>query len=143
MPTTHPSQTSVGETRQSQAHHSQTKPLLMVLVCTLIGAAAQVLIKMGTASLGEHPSMMATMVGILTIRLLFAGYALYGISTVLLVLALRQGELSLLYPVFTLTYVWVTVLSVIIFHDSMNAFKLGGIAIIIAGVAVLGRASRK
>lgn len=115
----------------------------MVLVCTLIGAAAQVLIKMGTASLGEHPSMMATMVGIFTIRLLFAGYALYGISTVLLVLALRQGELSLLYPVFTLTYVWVTVLSVIIFHDSMNAFKLAGISTIIAGVAVLGRASRQ
>jgi multidrug transporter EmrE-like cation transporter len=143
MPATHPSQTSAGEARQVQARHSQTKPLLMVLVCTLIGAAAQVLIKMGTASLGEHPSMTATLVGIFTIRLLFAGYALYGISTVLLVLALRQGELSLLYPVFTLTYVWVTVLSVIIFHDSMNAFKLGGIATIIAGVAVLGRASRK
>jgi multidrug transporter EmrE-like cation transporter len=115
----------------------------MVLVCTVIGAAAQVLIKMGTAALGEHPTMMETVVGILTTHLLFEGYALYGLSTVLLVLALRQGELSLLYPVFTLTYVWVTVLSVIIFHDSMNGFKLAGISTIIAGVGVLGRASRQ
>jgi multidrug transporter EmrE-like cation transporter len=115
----------------------------MVLVCTVIGAAAQILIKKGTAVLGEHPSMVETVVGILTTRLLFTGYALYGISTVLLVLALRQGELSLLYPVFTLTYVWVTVLSVVIFHDSMNAFKVAGISTIIAGVVVLGRASRQ
>jgi len=138
MPATHDSQA-----RLSPVRHSQTKPLLMVVCCTIIGAAAQILIKMGTASLGEHPSLVETAVGIFTTRLLFEGYALYGLSTVLLVLALRHGELSLLYPVFTLTYVWVTVLSIIIFHDSMNAFKLAGISTIIAGVAVLGRASRQ
>jgi multidrug transporter EmrE-like cation transporter len=130
-------------TPHSQAHHSQTKPLLMVLVCTFIGAAAQVFIKKGTAALGEHPSMVETAIGIFTTRLLFEGYCLLGLSTVLLVLALRQGELSLLYPVFTLTYVWVTVLSMIIFHDTMNVFKVAGIATIIAGVGVLGRASRQ
>lgn len=115
----------------------------MVLCCTIIGAAAQIFLKKGTAALGEHPSMLETAIGIFTVKLLFAGYSLYGISTVLLVLALRRGELSLLYPVFTLTYVWVTVLSVFIFHDSMNAFKLAGLAVIMAGVAILGRASRE
>jgi multidrug transporter EmrE-like cation transporter len=115
----------------------------MVLVCTVIGAAAQIFIKKGTAALGENPTMVETAIGIFTTRLLFEGYCLLGISTVLLVLALRKGELSLLYPVLTLTYVWVTALSTVIFHDSMNAFKVGGISIIIAGVAVLGRASRE
>src|SRR5580704_17007062 len=99
MHATHDSQA-----RLSPVRHSQTKPLLMVVCCTIIGAAAQILIKMGTASLGEHPSLVETAVGIFTTRLLFEGYALYGLSTVLLVLALRRGELSLLYPVFTLTY---------------------------------------
>jgi drug/metabolite transporter (DMT)-like permease len=116
---------------------------MTVVVCTFIGAAAQVLLKKGTSLLGEHPTMMETAMGIFTIPLLFEGYCLYGLSAVLLVMALRKGELSLLYPVFTLTYVWVTVLSVMIFHDSMNAFKLAGIATIIGGVAVLGRASRQ
>jgi multidrug transporter EmrE-like cation transporter len=123
--------------------HHQTKPLLMVLICTFIGAAAQVLIKKGTAVLGEQPSLVETAIGIFTTRLLFEGYFLLGISTILLVLALREGELSLLYPVFTLTYVWVTVLSMIIFHDTMNIFKVTGVSTIIAGVAVLGRASRQ
>jgi multidrug transporter EmrE-like cation transporter len=130
-------------TPPSQARHNQTKPLLMVLVCTVIGAAAQVLIKKGTVALGENPTMVETAIGIFTTRLLFEGYALLGVSTVLLVLALRHGELSLLYPVITLTYVWVTVLSMMIFHDSMNAYKVAGITTIIAGVAVLGRASRQ
>jgi multidrug transporter EmrE-like cation transporter len=115
----------------------------MVLCCTVIGAAAQIFIKKGTAGLGVHPSMLATVLGILTTRLLFAGYALYGGSAVLLVMALRQGELSLLYPVFTLTYVWVMLLSHFIFGESLNPLKLAGVAVIMCGVAVLGRASRQ
>ena len=70
---------------------------------------------------------------------LLAGFSMYGVSMVLLVLALRHGELSLLYPMFAMTYVWVTILSVLVFHESMNVFKLAGIAIIIGGIAVLGR----
>jgi multidrug transporter EmrE-like cation transporter len=61
------------------------------------------------------------------------------VSTVLLVLALRHGQLSLLYPVFAMTYVWVTVLSVLVFHESMNPYKIAGIVIIVGGIAVLGR----
>jgi len=48
---------------------------------------------------------------------LLSGLVLYGLSTVLLVLALKDGELSLLYPVIALTYVWVTVLSLVLLHD--------------------------
>ena len=82
-------------------------------------------------------------VDILTNPPLFAGYCLYGLSTVLLVLALRDGELSILYPVISLTYVWVTILSVVIFEESLNPFKLLGIAVIVLGVAVLGRDGKK
>ena len=115
--------------------------MLAVLLCTFINAASQALIKLGTTTLGLHPTMLETAVGIVTKPLLFAGYSLLGVSTVLFVLALRKGDLSLLYPVLTLGYVWVTVLSVAMFHDSMNPFKIAGVAVIISGVAVLGRAS--
>jgi multidrug transporter EmrE-like cation transporter len=81
--------------------------------------------------------------GLLTNLPLLAGYCLYGASTVLLVLALRDGELSLLYPVIALTYVWVTALSFLVFRDTINVFKLLGITIIVVGVMVLGRAGQK
>jgi drug/metabolite transporter (DMT)-like permease len=74
---------------------------------------------------------------------LLCGLALYGLSTVLLVLALKDGELSLLYPVIALTYVWVTVLSLVILHDKPNPYKLAGIAVIVIGVSVLGRGGKK
>jgi multidrug transporter EmrE-like cation transporter len=112
--------------------------MLLVLGCTIIGATAQVLIKTGASSLGPNPSVLGTAIGILTTPALFAGYSLYGVSTVLLVLALRRGQLSLLYPVIALTYVWVAILSVVVFHDSMNWLKLAGITIIVGGVGVLG-----
>ena len=74
---------------------------------------------------------------------LFAGYFLYGLSTVLLTLALRDGELSVLYPVISMTYVWVTLLSVLIFRESLNMFKVLGLAAIVFGVATLGRNGKK
>ena len=73
---------------------------------------------------------------------LFGGYCLYGLNTVLMVFALRDGELSILYPIIALTYVWVTILSVIFFHESLNLFKLLGIAVVVTGVAVMGRGGK-
>jgi drug/metabolite transporter (DMT)-like permease len=128
---------------QPNQHHHQTKALMMVLLCTLLNAASQIFIKLGSVPLGKNPSMMQTAIGIFTIPMLFGGYALLGGSTVLFVLALRKGDLSLLYPVFTLTYVWVAVLSVMILHETMNPLKTLGLAIIMGGVGVLGRASRQ
>ena len=116
--------------------------MTLVLCCTLLGAAAQILFKFGAETLIQHTSLVQAALRILTNPTLFAGYSLYGISTILLVLALRHGELSLLYPVFALTYVWVTILSMLIFHDSMNLWKIAGVATIVAGVSVLGRTDR-
>ena len=120
------------------ASHKRRRAVFIVVACTLIGALAQVLIKLGAARL-EHTGLIATAIGIFTIPTLFAGYCLYGIFTVLLVYALRHAELSILYPVIALSYVWVTLASVLIFHETMNLPKAIGLAIIVLGVAVLGR----
>jgi multidrug transporter EmrE-like cation transporter len=113
---------------------SRYQPVLLVFGCTILGAAAQILMKTGANQL-THPGLLA----MATSLPLMAGYSLYGLSTVLLVLALRDGELSLLYPVIALTYVWVTFLSFMIFHDNINVWKLCGISLIVGGVGVLGR----
>lgn len=74
---------------------------------------------------------------------LWVGLSLYGMSTVLLILALRDGELSLLYPVISLTYVWVTIMSAVAFKESVNGFKLAGIAVICTGVGLLGSGKKQ
>ena len=82
-------------------------------------------------------------VAILTNLQLLIGYTLYGINTLLLVLALREGELSTLYPIIALTYVWVILLSYTLLHEPQNWYKNAGICAIVAGVAVLGKGGRK
>ena len=119
------------------------RSFLLVVCCTIIGAGAQILIKKGAGMLGASPTMVDIALAMVLNPLLLTGFSMYGVSMVLLVLALRHGELSLLYPVFALTYVWVTILSVTMLHESMNGFKLAGIATIVAGIAVLGKGSPK
>ena len=117
---------------------SSRRAVLLVFCCTLLGAAAQVLIKTGADRL-PHPSVLQ----MITSPWLLAGYSLYAMSTVLLVLALKSGQLSLLYPVISLTYVWVTFLSVMVFHEVLNPYKVVGILLIVMGVGVLGLGGRK
>ena len=107
----------------------------MIVVFTIVAAVAQPLFKTGANHLFANP----TILGLVTDIPLIAGLALYGGGSVLMILALRHGELSVLYPVISLSYVWVAILSVVIFHETMSPVKIAGIATIIAGVAVLGR----
>lgn len=120
------------------AEAARRRSVMLVFCCTILGAAAQILMKYGANHLA-NPGL----IGMATNIPLMAGYALYGMSTVLLVLALKDGELSLLYPVIALTYVWVTVLSFVLFRDNINPFKLAGITIIVVGVTVLGRGGKR
>ena len=115
---------------------------MLVFLCTVLGAAAQILMKAGTQATA-HDGAIAILAAIFSTPKLFAGYALYGLSTVLLVVALKYGELSILYPVIALTYVWVTVLSVVIYHERVNPLKALGLVTVVAGVALLGRATRR
>jgi drug/metabolite transporter (DMT)-like permease len=130
----------------AEAGHARTsrrnRSLLLVALCTLLNAAAQMLIKSGANSLPQLSGFVPNALAMASNLYLVAGYSLYGLFTIVLVLALRDGELSLLYPVIALAYVWVAILSVIIFHERMNWLRALGILTIVFGVAVIGREQR-
>jgi len=116
---------------------SRRRSLILVFSCTILGAIAQILMKVGMSHF--EPKVLS----IVTNVPLIAGYSLYGINTLMMVLALRDGELSMLYPIIALTYVWVTLLSYALLAEKPNLYKNAGIATIVLGVAVLGRGGRK
>lgn len=122
-------------------------PVYLVILCTLFAAAAQVLLKFGAAhplppvSFSDSASVTAFVKALLGDWPLIIGYSLHACNAMLLILALRHGHLSLLYPLYALSYVWVDLLSLHFFHEHMNIWKGSGIALIIAGVALLGKAS--
>jgi len=107
--------------------------MLLVFACTVLGAAAQILMKVGMSHFTPDVRSILTNVP------LIMGYALYGVNTLMLVVALRDGELSMLYPIIALTYVWVTLLSYALLPEKPNFYKNVGIATIVIGVVVLGK----
>jgi multidrug transporter EmrE-like cation transporter len=116
---------------------SSRKSIILVFACTIVGTLAQLLMKSGMEHFRLDPVALITNVP------LIAGYALYGINTVMLVMALREGELSVLYPIIALTYVWVTLASYIRLHEAPNLYKNIGVVAIIIGVVIIGRAGKK
>ena len=140
-----PPAASVAENKRAQA----TRAFLIVFSCTFIGAVAQILTKLGTAQLGSHITLTDVMrhpglfvsfcIGVITNGKLFMGYCLLGVQTVLMAMALKGQELSKLYPIIALTYVWVILLSLVLLpSEHMNFFRTIGIVFIVGGVSVLG-----
>jgi multidrug transporter EmrE-like cation transporter len=129
-------------------HGAARRSLLLVFSCTVIGALAQMLIKTGAGQLGAHVTLIDVLhdpmlifrfgLGIASNLKLFSGYCLYGVNTFLMAMALKGRELSRLYPIIALTYVWVTVLSLFFLTEHMNFFRAMGIAFIVGGVSILG-----
>jgi drug/metabolite transporter (DMT)-like permease len=122
--------------------HSQS--LMLVFCCTLFGGAAQYLFKRSTThAMLTMANGSVNWMSLLTNYPLWIGLACYGVSTLLMILALRDGELSLLYPVISLTYIWVIFLSVLVLHEPLTAWKIAGVALICLGVALLGRKGKE
>jgi multidrug transporter EmrE-like cation transporter len=123
------------------------KSVYMVIGCTLFAASAQVLLKFGAQhpmppfAIGDMTTWQPFLLGLLGNAPLIIGYTLHAANAMLLILALRGGELSLLFPIYALSYVWVSMLSMYFFHESLNLWKSLGILLVIGGVAFLGRAS--
>jgi drug/metabolite transporter (DMT)-like permease len=117
----------------------------LVFFCTFISAVAQIFFKKGAQNLPQLGPMALVANPLLALRNapLLTGLCLYGLFMILFVVALKDTELSILYPVISFSYVWVALLSFILFDEKINPFKAFGIVIIMVGVMVLGKDGRR
>lgn len=105
--------------------------ILLVFAASFIGSFGAVFLKMGAGRLHREIRSL-----LLNWRLA-AGVALYLLSFVFYFLGLREGELSVLYPMVALGYIWTMVWSRIFFGEPFSRRKMGGIALILVGVVLL------
>ena len=108
----------------------------LIILTTLLASSGQLLLKMGSKAASLDLSL-------LTNYPLIAGCILYGIGAILLIVSLKGGELSVLYPIIATSYIWVSLLSLSFLGESMNMWKWLGIASIILGVSFIGKGGRK
>jgi multidrug transporter EmrE-like cation transporter len=118
--------------------------LLLILASVGLGAVAQVLMKLGMTSApmqqalgGGAPGAIAW--AVLTSPGVMGGLFLYGIGTVLWLGVLSRVELSQAYPFVGLSFVLAAVLGYFVFADAVSATRVAGIALIVAGVVLVGR----
>ena len=104
----------------------------LVLFACLLGSFGPIMLKKASSNISFKIK------NIITNYYLIFGFIFYGIGTVLFIPALKGGELSVLYPLVATTYVWVSIWSIKILKEKMNAYKWLGIAIIIIGVIFIG-----
>jgi uncharacterized membrane protein len=112
--------------------------ILIMVLCTAFTSAGQVLWKLSMDNMSE-----ITFLSIITNYYLIAGFVSYGLGAVLLIFALRKGELSVLYPIVATSYIWVSLLSMRFLGESISLFKWIGICIIMVGVVIVQIPSRK
>lgn len=71
---------------------------------------------------------------------LFGGLSLYGLSTVLWILALGRGKLTAIYPFTALTFLFVYIGAVWFLGERMGRTEVLGVALVLGGLALLLRA---
>lgn len=98
----------------------------------LLNAGAQLLLKAGTNAepLGLRLAIEPHILG---------GLACYVVSVVVWVIGLSKVPVSVAYPMLSLGYVVNAVAAYYLFGESVNAMRLAGIAVIIAGVVLVAR----
>jgi multidrug transporter EmrE-like cation transporter len=109
--------------------------MLLVLLASFIGSFGAVFLKMGSEKLRLGFSY------ILNTRLA-AGVALYLLSTCFFIVAIRNGELTVLYPLVSLGYVWTLLWSKVFFKEPLTRYKFVGLFLILVGVSFIGMANR-
>ena len=119
----------------------QRKPIYLVICCSVLGTAAQILFKIFSLHKTDIPAPLIQT--ILDPYLIF-GLLSYALSFALLTLALKDGELSTIYPFLGLTFVWVTIFSpLLIPNETYSLIKFAGVVIILFGVTLTGYGGSK
>lgn len=103
-----------------------------VLVASLLASIGALCLKLSTNKISLKPSEL------IRNYYLIIGALLYLLSAGLLVLSLRYGELSVLYPIMAASYIWISILSVKILNEKMTPSKWIGITLIVLGITMIG-----
>jgi len=118
-----------------------TIAMSILIVGILLGAAGQIALKTGINALGAKPAPGVVLRAIFTPWIL-VGFACYGVSSILYLLAISRLELSYAYPMVALSYVIVTFLSWKLLGEAVPPARVGGLALICAGVLVVALSYR-
>lgn len=97
-------------------------------------AIGQILWKLGMSKMNGF-----NIVSIILNPYIIIGAIIYGLATLLWLYILSKEELSLVYPLQSITYVLGTILAIFIFRENVSLLRWIGIVTIIVGATLVAR----
>jgi multidrug transporter EmrE-like cation transporter len=118
----------------------------LILTGVGLNAAAQLLLKVATRPLAHFSdfgmqTMRDSVASLVTSLPFWAGMLCYGASVCVWLAALSKAPVSTAYPMLSLGYIVVAVVSVLWLGETLSPAKVLGIALICAGVVLVSRSS--
>ena len=122
------------------------KYIPFILFTVLTNALAQVSLKYGMMQLGSlnfaGVNPIIKLLQIVFSPFVFTGLCIFVISMASHLFVLSKVELSFAYPFLSLAYVVVAVIAYYLFHEDLNALRVGGIALICVGTVLIAQSGR-
>ena len=110
------------------------RSMLLVFGASLIGSFGAVFLKRGAVRLD------GSILAFLNLNLIL-GVALYLGSSVIYAFGIKGGQLSVLYPMVSLGYIWTLLWSRLFFGEPLTRYKFAGLGLILLGVLFVGLGS--
>lgn len=120
-----------------------SKYIPFILFTVFTNAAAQIMLKYGMMQLG--PLSFSGVNPILKVlQIVFSPFVFLGLATFVISMAshlyvLSKVELSFAYPFLSLAYVAVAIAAWLLFSENLNAWRIGGIALICVGTVFIAQ----
>ncbi len=108
-----------------------TRSIVLVLIAAFIGSIGMAFLKSGAARLKFE------IAALLRNWHLAVGVALFLLSSAFFVLGIKEGELTVLYPMVSLGYVWALVWARVFFKERLTPQKFAGVGMVLAGIGLL------
>ncbi|MGV8163171.1 MAG: EamA family transporter [Candidatus Nanoarchaeia archaeon] len=100
-------------------------------ICTFLTATAQYLWKTNSSFHNIQEFIFNPWI--------ITGFIIYFLASILYIYALKNNQISIVFPMISISFIWATIISILLLNEKADFFNYLGIALIIIGVIVLGR----
>lgn len=98
----------------------------LAVVSTVFGALGSLFLKLGSRNLKVRE--------LISNKSLLLGLFLFVLAAIFIIFALKFGELSKIFPITSLTYIWVAILSWKFLKEKMTKGKTAAFVLILLGI---------
>lgn len=109
---------------------------LYIIIMAATASIGMILLKLGSKKMPKKISIKKIIIFILSPKIILGAF-LYFATTIMFFNLLKTNELSYLYPLTALTYVFVMLLSIIYLKEEINKEKIISTILIILGMLVI------